>query len=93
MRIGGLFPNLYPFQLKAPVESSGGGPLRGIQQGKHFSVRSHRRDAECSEKSFGSLKNPAQCEGPDDLHRENGEPSRVEIISSISRRGGLSTYL
>ena len=30
----------YRFLLKAPVESSEAGPLRGIQRGKHFSVNS-----------------------------------------------------
>ena len=67
------------------------GPDSGtLQADKSASLRQAEL-TERSEKSFGSLRNPAQ-RGPDDLHRENGEPSRVEISSLISRRGGLSKY-
>ena len=34
----------------------------------------------------------ARSGGPDDLHRVHGEPSRAEISSPISCRGGLSKY-
>jgi hypothetical protein len=42
-------------------------------------------------KALDRLKGP-RSRGPDDLHRENGEPSRAEISSPLSCRGGLSKY-